>query len=237
MPPLVLDLAAYAGHAPLLARFTALTMALPLTGDAFTNMRWRLGLALMLTVLFAGLSPAAPIDAIGRASVAAAGEGLLIGLVGRAVIIAMQMTSAVIAASVGLQMASQMNPVEGQQSNVIDVLFVFIGLVLLLDLGFLHMLLALPPGSAGSGGPALQDAIRISGRAIVLGILLAAPIGIFALAANLAAGIANRFLPAYPVSMLVVPIQILAGLLLAAAMLESPLLRATIREFLATFGT
>ena len=44
--PVVFDLTSYLGHAPLLLRFTAMLVALPLTGDAFAlhSMHFKLGL-------------------------------------------------------------------------------------------------------------------------------------------------------------------------------------------------
>ncbi|WP_396274938.1 flagellar biosynthetic protein FliR, partial [Hyphomonas sp.] len=112
----------------------------------------------------------------------------------------------------------------------------FAGLVLLLDLGFLHMLVALPAGSVAPGGAGLRDAISVSGRAILLGLVLAAPVAIFNTAVNLASGLANRFLPAFPMSMLVMPLQILAGMALVGSMLASPALRSAAREFLRSLG-
>ena len=160
----------------------------------------------------------------------------MIGLAGRALVIAMQMAGAVVSSTIGLQMAAQTNPLEAQQSGLVDIIFVFAGLVLLLDLGFLHMLLALPPGSAAAGGAGLRDAISISGRAIVLGLVMAAPVAIFNTAVNAASGLANRFLPAFPVSMLAMPLQILAGFALIGGMLSSPALRGVAAEFLRSLG-
>lgn len=235
--PVVFELSAYLGHAPLLLRFTAMLMALPLTGDAFAAMRWRFALALCLTSLLGGVAPEFPGGrGLAEASVAAACEGLVIGMAGRALVIAMQMAGAVVSSTIGLQMAAQTNPLEAQQSGLVDIIFVFAGLVLLLDLGFLHMLLALPPGSAATGGAGLRDAISVSGRAIVLGLVMAAPVAIFNTAVNAASGLANRFLPAFPVSMLAMPLQILAGFALIGGMLSSPALRGVAAEFLRSLG-
>lgn len=235
--PVAIDIASHLGHAPLLLRFTAMLMALPLTGDAFATMRWRFALALFLTALLGGVAPEFPAGrGLAEAAVAATCEGLVIGIAGRALIIATQMAGAVVSSTIGLQMAAQVNPLEAQQSGLIDIMFVFAGLILLLDLGFLHMLIALPAGSAAPGAAGLRDAISISGRAILLGLVLAAPVAIFNTAVNAAAGVANRFLPAFPMSMLVMPLQILAGLALVGSMLASPALRVAAREFLRSLG-
>ncbi len=235
--PAVLDLSSQLGHAPLLLRFTAMLFALPLTGDAFATMRWRFALALCMTALLGGVAPEFPGGrGLAEAAAAAACEGLVIGLAGRALVVAMQMAGAVVSSTIGLQMAAQVNPLEGQQSGLVDIIFVFAGLLLLLDFGFLHLLLALPPGSVALGGAGLGDAVAVSGRAIVLGLVMAAPVAIFNTAVNAAAGLANRFLPAFPVSMLAMPLQILAGFALIGAMLSSPMLRSVSREFLHGLG-
>lgn len=231
--PFVLDLSAYLGHVPLFLRFTAMLMALPLTGDAFASLRWRFAMALWMTAALGGSAPdvSSARDVV-QATVASTCEGLVIGLAGRALIIATQFAGAVVSSTMGLQMAAQMNPIEAQQSGLVDIIFVFAGLVLLLDLGFLHMLLALPPGSVAQGSDGLRDIISVGGRAIVLGLVMAAPAAIFNTAINLAAGVANRFLPAFPVSMLTMPLQIVAGLALIGAMLSGPSLRRVAHSFL-----
>jgi flagellar biosynthesis protein FliR len=65
---------------------------------------------------------------------------------------------------------------------------------------------------------------------------MAAPVAIFNTAVNAASGLANRFLPAFPVSMLAMPLQILAGFALIGGMLSSPALRGVAAEFLRSLG-
>ena len=69
-----------------------------------------------------------------------------------------------------------------------------------------------PPDRAVPVGDAAELAIRTVGESFALGVQLAAPVIVFSLVLNLAAGLIGRMLPQFQIFFVATPINVLVGL-------------------------
>jgi flagellar biosynthetic protein FliR len=235
-----IDLAPYYGYLPALMRFTGVVLTAPLLGDNFVRFRWRIMLALALTVTLGEPSPAIEGALPGRI-LAGLAQGLLVGGIARLIVTSVQILGAVISNVIGLQFASLINPGEGQQAGVIDVFFAFLALKFYLLTGMLHQLLLLPEDLLSRGGAqGLADGMELMvdmySAAIRLGVLLATPFIVFNLLLLVALGIANRFMPTFPMFMLFQPVQIVVGLAAIAIFINAEAFYALYDHFRAQFS-
>lgn len=235
-----IDLAQYYGYLPALMRFTGVVLTAPLLGDNFVRFRWRIMLAIALTVTLGAPSEAAAGPLPARVLTGLT-QWLLVGGIARLIVATIQILGSVISNVIGLQFASQINPGEGQQAGVIDVFFVFLALKFYLATGMLHQLLLLPDDLLDRGGAqGLSDAMAVIvdmfAASVRLGVLLATPFLVFNLLMLTALGVANRFLPTFPLFMLFQPVQIVVGLAAIAIFVNAEAFYALYDHFRALFS-
>lgn len=235
---MTIDLSPYFGYLPALMRFTGVVLTAPLLGDNFVRFRWRLMLAIALTVT---LGEPAAAETTPMHVLTGFAQGLLVGGVARLIVTTIQILGAVISSVIGLQFASMINPGEGQQAGIIDVFFVFLALKFYLATGMLHQLLLLPTDLVERGGvQGFADAtalvIDVFAASVRLGVLLATPFIVFNLLVLAALGVANRFMPTFPMFMLLHPVQILVGLAAIAIFLNAGAFYALFDHFRAQFS-
>ena len=236
---MTIDLSPYLGYLPALMRFTGIVLTAPLLGDNFVRFRWRLMLALALTVTLG--APAAPADLTPLRVLTGFAQGLMIGGIARLIVTTVQILGAAISHVIGLQFASLINPSEGQQAGVIDVFFAFVALKFYLATGMLHRLLLLPDDLLARGGSqGFADAIALTvemfAASLRLGVLLAIPFIVFNLLLLVALGVANRFMPMFPMFMLFQPVQIVVGLVAMTIFLNAEAFYGLFDHFRALFS-
>jgi len=236
---MTIDLSPYFSYLPSLMKFTGIVLTAPLLGDNFVRFRWRLMFAIALTVTLG--EPATAVETTPLRVLTGLAQGLLVGGIARLIVATVQILGATISHVIGLQFASMINPGEGQQAGIIDVFFVFLALKFYLATGMLHQLLLLPDDlMARAGSQGLADAtaliVDMFAASVRLGVLLATPFIVFNLIMLAALGVANRFMPSFPMFMLLHPVQILVGLAAISIFLNAEAFYGLFDHFRAQFS-
>ena len=218
----------------LFARIGAMMMLMPALGEQMIPMRLRLSFALAFTlVLFPLLSaviPPMPTELGGMIGILAheLAIGLMIGAIVRITVMATQVAGAIVAFQTGLSGALAADPtMSGMQSAVFASFLSFLGVTLIFATDLHHVALAAIYDSYMVFSPAdplmiedaMQLAIRTVAGAFTVGVQMAAPFIVFGLVFNLGAGILARLMPQLQVYFVLMPANIIMGLLLFAILL------------------
>jgi flagellar biosynthesis protein FliR len=213
----------------LLARIGSALMLLPGFGEPYVLVRFRLLLALLLSLALAaplGESlPAMPQEPAMLARLVA-GEvvlGLFIGASARALFAALHIAGAAIAYQSGLAAAAIFDPNEATQGTLPGNLLTTLALVLLFASDGHHLLLralaASYEGLPAGAMPPLDDMaellVRLIDQAFAVAVRIAAPLIALSMLMYLGMGVLNRLMPAFQVFFIALPLQ----MLLAFAML------------------
>ncbi|MBE7731661.1 flagellar type III secretion system protein FliR [Devosia sp. CC-YST696] len=218
----------------LFARIGAMIMLLPALGEQMIPMRLRLSFALAFTLvlfpLLSDLMPAMPAALDGMIGILGheLAIGLMIGAIIRLTVMATQLAGAVVAFQTGLSGAMTADPtMSGMQSAVFASFLSFLGVTLIFATDLHHVALAAIYDSYMVFSPtdplmiedAMQMAIRTLAAAFTVGVQMAAPFVVFGLVFNLGAGILARLMPQLQVYFVLMPANIIVGLLLFAVLL------------------
>jgi flagellar biosynthetic protein FliR len=208
------------------ARVAAFAMLIPGVGETSVPPRIRLGFALLLSMVLypvvrAGL-PAEPSTVDGLA--AQVGIEVLIGLAVGAVLRLFLSTLAVAGEVVSLQttlsFAQTANPLQAQPTPTIGAFLTLLGVTLVFATNLHHLFLGavvrsytlFPMLKAAPVGDFAGLAIRMTGESFALGVQLAAPVIVFSLVFNVAAGFVGRAMPQFQVFFVATPLTVLLGL-------------------------
>lgn len=218
----------------LFSRIGAILMLMPALGEDMIPARMRLSFALAFTlVLYPLLSPSLPsmpdevMNIIGLIFHELA-IGIILGAIARITVMATQVAGAIIAFQTGLSSAMAADPTQvGVQGAVFGSFLSFLGMVLIFATDLHHMALAatydsymvFPLDTPLMFDDAAQLAIRTVAGAFSVGIQMSAPFIVFGLVFNLGAGILARLMPALQVFFLLMPANIMIGLVLFAMLL------------------
>lgn len=218
----------------LFSRIGAILMLMPALGEDLIPMRMRLSFALAFTlVVYPLLSPdlpTMPADVMGIIGLIfhELAIGLILGAIVRITVMATQVAGAVIAFQTGLSSALASDPTQaGIQGAVFGSFLSFLGMVLIFATDLHHMALAatydsymvFPLDAPLMFDDAAQLAVRTVGNAFAIGIQMSAPFIVFGLVFNLGAGILARLMPALQVYFVLMPANIIVGLVLFALLL------------------
>ena len=218
----------------LFARIGAMMMLMPALGEQPIPARMRLGFALAFTMivfpLLSDLMPSAPPDLGGMLGILVheLAIGLMIGAIIRMTIMATQVAGAIIAFQTGLSGALAADPTQaGAQSAIFASFLSFLGITLIFATDLHHVALAAIYDSYMVFSPldplmfedAMQMAIRTLSGAFSVGVQMSAPFIVFGLVFNLGAGILARLMPQLQVYFVLMPANIIVGLLLFALLL------------------
>jgi len=216
------------------SRIGAILMLMPALGEDMIPMRMRLSFALAFTlVLYPLLSPSLPampedVMAIIGLIFHELAIGIILGAIVRISVMATQVAGAIIAFQTGLSSAMAADPTQvGMQGAVFGSFLSFLGMVLIFATDLHHVALAatydsymvFPLDAPLMFDDAAQLAIRTVGSAFSIGIQMSAPFIVFGLVFNLGAGILARLMPALQVYFLLMPANIIIGLVLFAMLL------------------
>ncbi|RMG46415.1 MAG: type III secretion protein, partial [Acidobacteria bacterium] len=169
----------------LMLRISAFVAVAPIVGSVAVPVRARIALAFVLTVLLAPVAPA-PRATAGPGTLVA-GEllvGLLLGTAARAIVEAATYAGGLAGYPAGLAIAAVLDPVTQQQMPTLAIFYRLLALVAYLTLGGHREFLAVlarsyeivPVGGSTLAQPWLPGAVALTGRVLVLGLRLAAPI-------------------------------------------------------------
>jgi flagellar biosynthetic protein FliR len=155
--------------------------------------------------------------------------GLMIGALLRLFLGALTTTGELISLQTTLAFAQTTNPLQASPATTISTFLTILGITLVFDTDLHRMFLsaiahsytlfpsskALPVGDAGA------LAIRTVGSTFALAVQLAAPILVFALVFNIAAGLIGRVMPQFQIFFAATPLTLLLGLSIFALSLGS----------------
>lgn len=219
----------------LFTRIGAMLMLMPALGEQTIPARLRLSFALAFTlVVFPLLSPIMPsmpttLSGIVGLMFHELAVGLIIGAIVRISVMATQVAGAIVAFQTGLSGALAADPTQaGVQGAIFSSFLSFLGIALIFATDLHHMALAAVYDSYTVFSPtdplmfedSMQLAIRAVSSAFSIGVQMAAPFIVFGLVFNLGAGILARLMPALQVYFVLMPANIIMGLILFALLLS-----------------
>ena len=207
-------------------RVGAVVMLLPGFGEAFVPPRIRLALALMLSLVIMPI--AQPMLPVIPATVGEMGgqvlKELIIGLMLagflRFMLGALSVAGEVASMQTTLAFAQTANPIQAQPGAALSSFLTLLGVTLVFATNLHHLFIAAIARSYSLFAPAkhvlLQDAagvaVKAMGSSFALGIQLAAPVIVFSLVFNIAAGLVGRVMPQFQVFFAATPLALLLGL-------------------------
>jgi flagellar biosynthetic protein FliR len=210
------------------ARVGSALMLLPGFGDLYVPQRYRLLLALLLSLLVAAAVapdlPGLPADPP-TLLVLLFGEivvGFFLGTVARLLLMALETAGGIISLQLGLSSAQVFNPAFQQQSAITGTLLVALGTLVIFLTNTHHLLLravvesygVFIPGRLPAPADLSEMVTRVVAQSFRLGFELAAPFIVAGTIFFAALGLIARLMPQLQVFFIVVPLQIAAGLAL-----------------------
>ncbi|MDP1616901.1 flagellar biosynthetic protein FliR [Phenylobacterium sp.] len=208
------------------ARLGALLMLMPGVGDGSVPVRIRLAFAvlfaLMLFPVLGGQVGAVP--ATNGAMFADIFReiliGLMIGLVLRMMLAALGIAGEIVSIQSTLAFSQTANPGQAQPSTSLSTFLTVMGVTLIMATDLHHMFLAaivssyrvFPFGGGVPVGDAAQLAVQTAAQSFSLGLQLAAPVVVFSLIFNVAAGLVGRVMPAFQIFFVATPLLVLSAL-------------------------
>ncbi len=208
------------------ARVGAIVMLIPGMGETAVPPRIRLAFALVLTLVLFPLA-APQVAAIPGLSSGLAGAvikevliGLMIGGLLRLFLASLSVAGEAISLQTTLSFAQTASPLQGAQNTSLAAFLGVLGITLIFATDLHHSFIGaiarsytlFPPNRAVPVGDAADLAVKTVGEAFALGVQLAAPVLVFSLVLNLAAGLIGRMLPQFQIFFVATPINVLVGL-------------------------
>lgn len=210
-------------------------MLTPGYGSERVPVRVRLGIALAVSIAAAPLV-ATPINSgdsfrfVG-AIIAELGVGMLIGLLGRLFVLALEamLTAAALSIGLGNAMTGGIDT-EGHVSPLASLGTLFASMAVFasdahLDLirGVIASYTVMPTGAGFEAGVGLTQVVDMCTRTFAVSLRLASPFLVYGLVANLAAGLANRLAPQAQLYFVATPAILAGGLVLGYLSLKGGL--------------
>ncbi len=219
----------------LFARIGSMMMLMPALGEQTIPARMRLSFALAFTLvvfpLLSGELPPMP-EALGGMVGLLLHEiavGLIIGAIIRLSVLATQVAGSIVAFQTGLSGALAADPTQaGVQGAIFASFLSFLGITLIFATDLHHMALAaifdsyqvFTPTDPLMFDDTAQLVVRTVSGAFSVGVQISAPFIVFGLVFNLGAGILARLMPQLQVYFVLMPANIIVGLVLFAILLS-----------------
>jgi flagellar biosynthesis protein FliR len=217
------------------ARVAAMVMVLPALGQSNIPVRIKIAIAVLLTLIILPLHRTAyTIDMSSMAPllVSMLHEiiiGVVLGATAQVAMSALQVAGSVIAQQLGLGFVTAVDPTQGQQGVVIGNFLTMLGVTLLFATDSHHLIIAalndsytiFSPGDVVPSGDVAELATRAFSAAFKIGMQLSAPFLVFGLVFNIGLGVLARLMPQMQVYFVGVPLSILTGFLIFAAVLAA----------------
>ena len=217
------------------ARVGAMVMLLPGLGETNIPTRVKLSIALMLTLVILPLhrnayqvdmGSLAPLLVLMLHEIAI---GIVLGATARVTLSALQVAGSVIAQQMGLGFVTSVDPTQGQQGVLVGNFLTMLGITLLFATDSHHLVIAalndsytiFSPGETVSSGDVASLATRAFSAAFRLGLQLSGPFLVFGLVFNIGLGVLARLMPQMQVYFVGVPLSILGGFLILAAVIAT----------------
>lgn len=220
------------------SRVGAALMVLPGFGEAYVSPRYRLVLALAISLVVVPflipLLPPAPSNSLSL-FLLLSGEivvGLFLGAIARTMLSALQVAGMVIAFQSSMANAFSFDPISAQQGALAGGFLTTVGLLLIFVTNMHHLMLSavvdsyavFAPGALPPLGDFSDAVTRIVARSFVLGLKIAAPFITIGLMFSLGVGLLARLMPQVQVFFIAMPLQIALGFLMLALTLSAAML-------------
>jgi flagellar biosynthetic protein FliR len=217
------------------ARVAAMVMVLPALGQSNIPVRIKIAIAVLLTLIILPLHRTAyTIDMSSMAPLVVSMLheiiiGVVLGATAQVAMSALQVAGSVIAQQLGLGFVTAVDPTQGQQGVVIGNFLTMLGVTLLFATDSHHLIIAalndsytiFSPGDLVPSGDVAELATRAFSAAFKIGMQLSAPFLVFGLVFNIGLGVLARLMPQMQVYFVGVPLSILTGFLIFAAVLAA----------------
>jgi flagellar biosynthetic protein FliR len=208
------------------ARVGALAMLLPGVGEQTVPANVRLAFSFLLSlVLYPVVRSSLPpipstVDGLASQLVIEIVIGLGIGALLRMFLGALTVAGEVVSLQTTLSFAQTANPLQAQPTPTIGTFLALIGVTLVFSTDLHQLFIAaivksyalFAPGKGMPTGDFVSLAIRAMGETFSLGVQLAAPVIVFSLIFNIAAGLIGRAMPQFQVFFAATPLSVLLGL-------------------------
>jgi flagellar biosynthetic protein FliR len=222
----------------LFSRVGAMIMLLPGFGEPAVPPRIRLGFALVFAL---ALAPAladrmpAPADTAWGMSLQVASEtliGVLLGGAARRLVSSLATAGQAIGLDVGLAFAQTADPTMTQSGQLLAVFLGVLGVALIFATGLDHMFLRgiagsyelIAPGAPPRPGDAAELALDAASSSFRVGFQIATPVIAAGLIFRVGMGVLSRLIPQIQVFFVVLPLQIMGGLVVMALGLSTGML-------------
>jgi len=211
------------------ARIGACLMVAPMFGARFVPVRMRVLLAVALTALVAPLTPSTGIAPFSPQGFVVVAQQLLIGaalgFAMQVVFDALGLAGQLLANSMGLSFAFNVDPLRGSSTAALGQLYIILATLTFLALGghlaLLEVLVqgftTMPIGAEGLGREGLWNLVLWGGQLFAGAIAIALPGVTALLIVNLAFGVVSRAAPSLNLFAVGFPISLVVGLLVVLA--------------------
>ena len=217
------------------ARIGAMVMLLPGFGEGFIPVRVKLAIALLLTLIILPLHRSAyhvDMQSVAPLAVLLVHEiiiGVVLGATARVTLAALQVAGSIIAQQLGLGFVTSVDPSQGQQGALMGNFLTLLGIALLFATDSHYLVITalnesyriFSPGELMPSGDVAALATRAFAAAFKIGLQLSAPFLVFGLVFNIGLGVLARLMPQMQVYFIGVPLSILIGFMILAAVLVS----------------
>ena len=219
-------------------RLGAALMVMPGFGEPSIPARYRLSMALFITLalspLVVPLIPAQPDSGL-EIFLLVGGEtviGLVIGATGRLMMTALHTAGTVIAFQSSLGFAQLVDPTQGIQGAMVASFFSVLGVVLIFATNLHQMMLRalydsyalFPPGRVPDTGDLATMAQGLLSGSFRVGMQIAAPFIVYGITFYIGVGLLTRLMPRLPIFFVIMPLQITASLIILAIVLSSSMI-------------
>lgn len=214
----------YAGGL-IFARVAAIVMLLPGIGDSSVPPRVRLSFAflmamMLMPVIARGMPVPADVSGVAGAVIKEVMIGLMIGGILRIFLSSLTTTGEIISIQTTLSFAQTAAPGQAAPSTSLGTFLGLIGVTLIMATDLHHMFLTaivrsyalFPFGRDIPVADSAQLAVQTVAGSFRLGLQLAAPVVVFSLVFNIAAGLVGRVMPQFQVFFVATPLIVLLGL-------------------------
>jgi len=212
------------------ARVGSALMLMPGLGDLYVPQRARLLLALLLSLIVASvIGPALPRAPASPAALTALlfGEivvGLLLGTIARILLQALEAGGAIISMQLGLSAATVFDPAAAQQSAITSAFLTVLGTLVIFLTDSHHLMLRalvdsyalFVPGAMPPFEDLAATVVRYVGLSFRLAVELSAPLIVAGTLFYVALGLVAKLMPQLQVFFIIMPLQIVGGLLIFA---------------------
>jgi flagellar biosynthetic protein FliR len=213
------------------ARIGTMLMLVPGLGERIVLRQGRLILALFLTLV---MVPIVPLDDVPRGSSSGLVRmffsemaiGAIFGMTLRVVAAGLEFAGHIIAQSLGLTFAETFDPMQGGQSAVLVQGLVIMGIAALMAADMHHVLIAamvesytvFPPAGWSMNEGLAQMILLALARMGAVALGIAAPFVLLGFVVNASLGVISRAMPQLQIYFIGVPLTIMAGMALLAAL-------------------